>query len=523
MRPFEPPFELSESFRVATHASPQASAWGRFLTALIVCCGLLGASAWAGPAVTVKDIRLWAGPETTRIVLDLSGPASHAVTLLQHPDRVVVDIGSARFAQAHPTMPAGQGLAKQLRSGLQGEDLRLVVDLASAATPRVFDVAPQGDLGHRLVVDLVAPVAKTATASTGFVVTKVTEGVADGATAGTSAQVASATNVSAGSSVTAAATVAGSTPGAKASTSVLSASTGAAAPASAKTPVTAAANAPAATPVPTVVKSTPKAAGAAGRDIIIAIDAGHGGNDPGSIGKTGTREKDVVLAIARKLKERIDREPGMRAVMTRDSDIYLAHRLRIKRARDQQADMFVSVHADSYTDRSVVGSSVYTLSPRGASDEAARWLAERENAADLVGGVSLEDKSDVLASVLLDLSQGASMSASLNAADKVMDELFHMGNVTRRGVKQAGFLVLKSPDIPSMLVETAFISNPTEEARLKNPQHQQRLAEAIHAGIRSYFYENPPPGSYVAQLRQQQRDGLIAAASSDERGSGVAQ
>ena len=177
----------------------------------------------------------------------------------------------------------------------------------------------------------------------------------------------------------------------------------------------------------------------------------------------------MTLAIARRLKERIDREPGMRAVLTRDSDYFVEHRERIARARRQQADMFVSVHADSYRDRSVVGSSVYVLSARGASDESARWLADRENAADLVGGVSLDDKDSVLASVLLDLSQGASMSASVDAAQKVMDELDRIGNVTRRGVKHAGFLVLKSPDIPSILVETAFISNPTEEKRLGEP------------------------------------------------------
>ena len=161
--------------------------------------------------------------------------------------------------------------------------------------------------------------------------------------------------------------------------------------------------------------------------------------------------------------------------------------------------MFVSVHADSYRDRSVVGSSVYVLSARGASEESARWLADRENAADLIGGVSLDDKDSVLASVLLDLSQGASMSASVDAAQKVMDELDRIGNVTRRGVKHAGFLVLKSPDIPSILVETAFISNPTEEARLGSGRHQQRLAEAIYQGVRGYFYVNPPPGTLIAR------------------------
>jgi N-acetylmuramoyl-L-alanine amidase len=268
---------------------------------------------------------------------------------------------------------------------------------------------------------------------------------------------------------------------------------------------------------PKVVKS---ADDAHGRDVIVAIDAGHGGIDPGSIGKSGTREKQVTLAIARRLKERIDREPGMRAVLTRDSDYFVELRDRIVRARRQQADMFVSVHADSYRDRSVVGSSVYVLSARGASDESARWLADRENAADLVGGVSLDDKDSVLASVLLDLSQGASMSASVAAAEKVMDELDRIGNVTRRGVKHAGFLVLKSPDIPSILVETAFISNPTEEARLGSGRHQQRLAEAIYEGVRGYFYENPPPGTLIAQLRSQSRDStVIATAKADEAGT----
>jgi N-acetylmuramoyl-L-alanine amidase len=257
-----------------------------------------------------------------------------------------------------------------------------------------------------------------------------------------------------------------------------------------------------------------------GRDIIVAIDAGHGGVDPGSIGKRGTREKNVTLAIARRLKERIDREPGMRAVLTRDTDHFVEHRERIARARRQQADMFISVHADSYKDRSVVGSSVYVLSARGASDESARWLADRENAADLIGGVSLDDKDSVLASVLLDLSQGASMSASIAAADMVMDELYSIGNVTRRGVKSAGFLVLKSPDIPSILVETAFISNPTEEARLVDPRHQQRLAEAIHNGVRTYFYANPPPGTLIARLRAQPNNPTVIASANGDAGAG---
>jgi N-acetylmuramoyl-L-alanine amidase len=239
---------------------------------------------------------------------------------------------------------------------------------------------------------------------------------------------------------------------------------------------------------------------AAPRDLVIAIDAGHGGEDPGAIGRDGTREKDVTLAVARTLAARINAEPGMRAVLTRAGDYFVPLRERIHRARTAQADLFVSVHADAVADRSVAGSSVYVLSQRGASSEAAKWLADRENAADLVGGVSLDDKDGVLASVLLDLSQSAAMSASMVAAEKVLDELNEIGELRKARVQQAGFVVLKSPDIPSLLIESAYITNPGEERRLRDPQHQARLADAILTGIRNYFRANPPPGSRFAAL-----------------------
>jgi N-acetylmuramoyl-L-alanine amidase len=191
----------------------------------------------------------------------------------------------------------------------------------------------------------------------------------------------------------------------------------------------------------------------------------------------------------------------MRAMLTRDGDHFVPLRERINRARQFQADMFVSIHADSVRDSHASGSSVYTLSPKGATNEAARWLADRENAADMIGGVSLDDKNSVLASVLLDLTQGASMSASMDAAGRVLKQLDHLGNVHHSVVQQAGFVVLKSPDIPSMLVETAFISNPSEEARLNDPQHQVRLANAILAGVRDYFYTNTPPNTRLAYLK----------------------
>jgi N-acetylmuramoyl-L-alanine amidase len=238
-----------------------------------------------------------------------------------------------------------------------------------------------------------------------------------------------------------------------------------------------------------------------GRDIVIAVDAGHGGEDPGATGHGGAHEKDVVLAIARSLARRINSEPGMRAVLTRDRDEFLTLRDRIHRARVAKADLFVSIHADAIANSAVSGSSVYVLSEHGATNEAARWLAERENAADLMGGVTLSDKDKTLASVLLDLSQSANISASMTAAQSVLGALEGVGLVRKSQVQQAGFVVLKSPDIPSMLVETAYISNPAEERRLRTPVQQAALADAIFAGLHSYFADNPPAGTRFAAQR----------------------
>lgn len=234
------------------------------------------------------------------------------------------------------------------------------------------------------------------------------------------------------------------------------------------------------------------------RDLIIAIDAGHGGEDPGTIGRKGTREKDVVFAIAKELSKQIKNEPGMRPVMVRKGDYYIGLRRRMKIARENRADLFVSIHADSFKDPRVRGSSVYVLSRNGASSEAARWLAEQENAADLVGGVSLDDKDDLLASVLLDLSQTATLSASTDVGTNVLKQLRTFGKIHKRRVQRAGFMVLKSPDIPSILVETAFLSNPKEERRLRKRSHQRKLAKAMVTGVRGYFRQNAPPGTRLA-------------------------
>ena len=361
-------------------------------------------------AVDVRGIRLWAGPDNTRVVVDLSGTAQHNLLLLHNPERVVLDVSGARLAKAAHGAPRGAGAVKNVRmSHSPSGNFRLVLDLDRPIQAKSFLSAPNAHYGYRLVVDLGA-----------------------------------ANRVD----------------------------------------------------KPIKAKHAPSDA----RDLIIAVDAGHGGEDPGAIGKYGTREKDVVLAIARELALKINAETGMKAVLTRGGDYFVPLRDRMRRARAQQADLFVSIHADSIRDRSIDGSSVYILSQRGATDEASRWLAERENASDLIGGVSLDDKDDVLASVLLDLSQSASLNASQVAAERVLHQLTQAGEVRKHEVQQARFMVLKSPDIPSMLVETAYISNPQEELRLRTPAHQAQLAAAIRQGVHDYFYANPPQGTRIAQL-----------------------
>jgi N-acetylmuramoyl-L-alanine amidase len=370
---------------------------------------LMVAIAAPADAVDIRAVRLWAGPDSTRIVLDLSGSAQHSLLVLHDPERIVLDVSGAHLVAGTQAAPAAAGAVRQVRMARRPSgELRLVFDLSHPIRAKSFLAPPNDHYGYRLVIDL-----------------------------------------------------GGATPD-----------------------------------IPVKAEHARPAA----RDLIIAIDAGHGGEDPGAIGKNGTREKDVVLAIARALALRVNAEPGMRAVLTRDGDYFVELRDRMRRARAQQADLFVSIHADSIRDRTVDGSSVYILSQKGATDEASRWLAERENASDLIGGVSLEDKGDVLASVLLDLSQSASLNASQVAAEHVLHQLNQVGEIRKPLVQQARFMVLKSPDIPSMLVETAYISNPEEEQRLRSAAHQGKLAGAIHQGIRAYFYDDPPAGTRIAQI-----------------------
>ncbi len=241
------------------------------------------------------------------------------------------------------------------------------------------------------------------------------------------------------------------------------------------------------------------------RDVVIAIDAGHGGDDPGAIGPTRLYEKDVVLNIARDLAVLFDKEPGFRSLLVRKGDYFIAHRKRTDIARESQADAFLSIHADAFKTPKVSGASVYAISQKGATSETARWLAEKENRSDLIGGVgsvSLNDKDDLLAGILLDLSMTASLSLSLEMGESVLQELAKVNKLHKKSVEQAAFAVLKSPDIPSLLIETGFISNPGEERRLGNRQHQGKLARAIFEGLRSAMVRNPPTGSYLAWVKE---------------------
>ncbi|MEZ5456213.1 MAG: N-acetylmuramoyl-L-alanine amidase [Lysobacteraceae bacterium] len=254
----------------------------------------------------------------------------------------------------------------------------------------------------------------------------------------------------------------------------------------------------AAATTPAVARTVQQAVHAVDRDVIIAIDAGHGGEDPGAMGPGGSREKNITLAVARELARQINAERGFRAVLIRDGDYFIPLEQRYRRARDAQADLFVSIHADAFHRQTASGSSVYVLSTRGATNEASRWLAARENASDLVGGVKLDDKDDTLAAVLLDLAQSATMKASDDVANYVLSAMKRVGKTHKPDVERANFVVLRSPDVPSMLIETAFISNPGEERKLNDPAHRQRLAAAIVNGVKDYFNLQPPPGSWLA-------------------------
>ncbi|MCL7461123.1 N-acetylmuramoyl-L-alanine amidase [Pseudomonas sp. NW5] len=458
-------------------------------------CALLGSlllTELALAASEVRSVRLWRSADNTRLVFDLSGPVRHNVFTLSAPERIVIDLEGAKMATSLEQLGTAKTPISGLRAAARSADqLRIVLDVASAVQPNSFSLAPNQQYGHRLVVDL-KDVTSAAASKASAGSAPAPDKVMAGAPAAVRAPVAEAA-------------VARTSPSAPPARSVASVPS--------KPPATA-------TPLASTRRSAPLPSSAGGqRDIVIAIDAGHGGKDPGALGPNGEREKDVVLAIARELKQVIDRERGFRAELVRTGDYFIPLARRPAIARSKGADLFISVHADAAPRRTAYGASVYALSDRGATSETARWLADRENRSDLIGGagsVSLDNKDRMLASVLLDLSMTATLSSSLDVGQKVLSGMGRIAALHKRRVEQAGFMVLKSPDIPSILVETGFISNPEEARKLKTRAHQQALARSIHSGVRQFFHENPPPGSYIAWLRDQgkirlgEREHLVA-------------
>ncbi|MEO9242409.1 N-acetylmuramoyl-L-alanine amidase [Pseudomonas inefficax] len=420
------------------------------IRALVAIVGLLLTTVTVDAlAVTqVKSMRLWRAPDNTRLVFDLSGPVQHSVFTLSAPDRLVIDINGATLAAPLNVATSNTPISSVRSAQRTPTDLRVVVDLKKSVTPKSFTLAPNAQYGNRLVVDLYDQEADAIAAS---------------------------------------------------------------APTPAPAPVPTPATTPAVpvTPAQPAIKLPPVPNGK--RDIVVAIDAGHGGEDPGASGSRGQHEKDIVLQIAKELQRQINSEKGFRAELTRTGDYFIPLRKRTEIARKKGADLFISIHADAAPSRAAFGASVFALSDRGATSETARWLADTENRSDLIGGagnVSLDDKDRMLAGVLLDLSMTATLSSSLNVGQKVLGNMGRVTSLHKQRVEQAGFMVLKSPDIPSILVETGFISNNNEAAKLATASHQQALARSIHTGVRQYFQQNPPPGTYIAWLRD---TGKIAA------------
>ena len=412
------------------------------LTLLITPLGIRLAQA----ASNILGVRVWPAQDYTRVTLEYDHPIKYSQLLVKNPDRLVVDLEDVEFNSVLQSLPGKisetDPYIKLIRAGRNKPGVvRLVIELKSEVKPQVFTLAPVGEYGHRLVLDLypLEPVDP---------LMALLEKLPD-------------------------------TPPADMPSSTPPHDT------------------PRGAPEPFDVERNPSRPPKGQkpeivRMVTIALDPGHGGEDPGAVGKGGNFEKNVTILIARRLKNLIDGEDNMRSILTRNGDFFVPLGQRVSKARRVQADLFVSIHADAFIKPTARGSSVFVLSEHGASSSAARWLAQKENASDLIGGVNLGVKDPYLARTLLDLSQTATATDSLKLGKDVLGELGRINDLHKGRVEEAAFAVLKAPDIPSILVETAFISNPEEEKRLIDDDYQDRMAAAILRGIKHYFAKNPP-------------------------------
>jgi N-acetylmuramoyl-L-alanine amidase len=413
---------------------------------------LIATLLWLPPVwaeIAIKSARIWPAQDYTRITLESKQAIRYNLFTIKNPERLVIDLEDVEINSTLNEMVSKIGnddpYIKSVRVGrFKPGVVRLVLDLKSEPKPQLFSLKPVGTYGYRLVLDVyplvtIDPLMALAQQSESK--------LAKSETAPTS-------------------------PVAESPPVVLKPS--------------------GELPKPSIAKPVPMTRHELStRTLIVAIDAGHGGEDPGARGHRGTHEKQVTLSIARKLKAQIDDIPGMHGVLVRDGDYFIPLVGRVEKARKVNADLFISIHADAFVKPHARGSSVFALSERGATSASARWLAKKENEADLIGGVNLAIKDPYLARTLLDLSQTATINDSLKLAKHVLKEVGHINKLHRGHVEQAGFAVLKSPDIPSILVETAFISNPDEEKRLQDEDYQEEMARAILGGIKRYFAANP--------------------------------
>jgi N-acetylmuramoyl-L-alanine amidase len=417
---------------------------------------------WIGHAQAadaISAVRVWPAQDYTRITIESRQAIRYKQFTIKNPDRLVIDLEQVDINEILNTLNSKIGnddpYIKSARVGrFKPGVVRLVLDLKTEVKPQLFNLQPVAEYGHRLVLDIfpthpVDPLLALLQSS-GVTVHAASPDIASMPVITGNAEAESKLAAEPDQKITTAP--------------------------------------PSATPDKNLAHGRIERGG---RILIIAVDAGHGGEDPGAHGRGGTREKNVTLAIARRLKVQIDNTPGMRALLIRDGDYFIPLGGRVVKARQAQADLFVSIHADAFVKPNARGSSVFALSERGATSTTARWLAKKENEADLIGGVNIAEKDPYLARTLLDLSQTATISDSIKLAKNVLGELGGINTLHRGMVEQAGFAVLKSPDIPSILIETAFISNPAEEIRLNDSNYQEKLAFAILSGIKQYFAKNP--------------------------------
>ena len=426
---------------------------------------IFSVSPLAGAAVSrlpsVLAVRIWPAPDYTRVTLEHTAPLKFTHFTVENPDRLVVDIEGVEFNSVLDSIArkvtTDDPYIKLLRAGRYKPGVvRLVMELKTKVNPQVFELKPAGEYGHRLVLDVYPLVPVDPLMS-------LVEGRKDAVEPLKMEQDFQITE---------------------------------------RKPEEPVARKPEKAPeAPEVHTSRKSAKPIVDRMVTITLDPGHGGEDPGAIGKGGSMEKNVTLSVARRLKARIDAEPNMRAVLTRDADFFVPLQTRVQKARRVQSDLFLSIHADAWIKPDARGSSVFVLSERGATSTQARLLAQRENEADLIGGVNLGAKDLFLARTLLDLSQTATINDSLKLGKYLLGEIGNVNTLHKNNVEQASFAVLKAPDIPSALIETAFISNPEEERRLNDNAYQDKLADAIVRGIRQYFVRHPPgPKARLASL-----------------------